>query len=186
MKYTTSDLHFGHSNIIRYCNRPWSTIEEMDEALITNWNSVVRPEDEVYELGDFTFHRDPVRIRTILNRLNGTIYHINGNHDVGKHWLAKYPELGSRFAWIKDYFELKENGRHFVMFHFPIASWHKAHHGSIHLHGHEHGNWDKHNVGIRRIDVGTDPQHYFPVTLESIAQKMKNIPLMSVDHHQEM
>ncbi len=182
MKYTTSDMHFGHANIIKYCNRPWSTVEEMDFNLIKNWNSVVKPEDEVYELGDFTFHREPGVIQSILNRLNGTIYHINGNHDK---WLVKNPELGRRFAWVKDYFELKEAKKHFVMFHFPIAAWHKAHHGAIHIHGHEHGNFDKNNVGLRRIDVGTDPQQYFPVTLDAVARKMEKLPHMDLGHHKQ-
>lgn len=182
MKLVSSDLHFGHENIIRYCNRPWSTVEEMDNALITNWNSVVKAEDEVFELGDFTFHKDPAKIAQILKRLNGTIYHLNGNHD---QWLRRNPELGNRFAWIKDYFELKYNKAHLVFFHFPIAAWHKAHHGSIQIHGHEHGNFDHENVGKRRIDVGADPQGYFPVTLDSIIEKMRKIPHMEMGHHKK-
>ncbi len=207
MRYTISDLHFGHANIIDYCLRPFRTkqlcekcqrchdaeernplhmqlgcpdVHAMDEALIANWNSVVTPEDEVFELGDTFFHKDPAIIHSILSRLNGKIYHINGNHDK---WLVKNPELGKRFEWVKDYFELKHNKTHFVMFHFPIAAWHKAHHGSIHIHGHEHGNHDEKNIGLRRIDIGTDPQKYFPVSLDNVIDRMRDIPAMNLGHH---
>ncbi len=180
MKYVTSDTHFGHGNIIKYCDRPFSTIEEMDKTLIDNWNAVVRPEDEVFHHGDLTFHKDVGTLRSILNRLNGSIYFIMGNHDK---MVSKNPEIQQRFVWIKDYFELKEAGKHWVMCHFPLLTWHKAHHGSIHTHGHCHGTIDHLNTDTRRIDVGVDPQKYFPVTLENISKRLSGITYKPVDHH---
>lgn len=77
----TSDTHFGHRNIIKFCNRPWNTVEEMDNALIENWNKVVKPEDIVFHLGDFAFATNG-RWKEIINSLNGHIYLIVGNHKI--------------------------------------------------------------------------------------------------------
>lgn len=81
--FFTSDLHFGHKNIIKFCNRPWDTTEEMDEALIANWNSVVGDNDIVFDLGDFAFATNR-RWKDILERLNGRHYLILGNHEINK------------------------------------------------------------------------------------------------------
>ena len=78
--FFTSDTHFGHANIMKYCKRPFETVEEMDQAIIDNWNSVVRPEDIVFHLGDFGFCGS-LRLREIVDQLNGKIYLITGNHD---------------------------------------------------------------------------------------------------------
>ena len=72
--------HFGHTNIIRFCKRPWKTVEEMDNALIQNWNSVVGENDIVFHLGDFAFAPN-WRWKELLVKLNGRIYLIMGNHD---------------------------------------------------------------------------------------------------------
>lgn len=77
--FFTSDLHFGHQNILKFCNRPWKTTEEMDEALIKRWNSVVGKDDIVFNLGDFAFAPDR-RWKEVLSRLNGHHYLILGNH----------------------------------------------------------------------------------------------------------
>lgn len=80
--WVTSDTHFGHENIISYCDRPFSSVEEMDEKLIENWNSVVKPSDKVYHLGDVFFGGNP---RLTLGRLNGKKRLVVGNHDRIKH-----------------------------------------------------------------------------------------------------
>lgn len=80
MKYFTSDLHFGHKNIIKYEDRPFSSVEEMDEFLIYKWNSKVGKNDEVYILGDFGFVSG-TRANELLDRLNGKKFLIKGNHD---------------------------------------------------------------------------------------------------------
>jgi len=79
MKYFTSDHYFWHSNILKYCpNRQYASVEEMNEALIEKWNTVVKPSDEVYYLGDFALDTRAIKVR---ERLNGTVYLIPGNHD---------------------------------------------------------------------------------------------------------
>lgn len=83
--WLVSDTHFCHKNIIQYCNRPFKDVDEMDEALVHNWNKVVKPQDKVYHLGDVYMggpHRD--RINSILFNLNGHKRLILGNHDNGK------------------------------------------------------------------------------------------------------
>ena len=76
--FFTGDHHFGHANIIKYCNRPFNSVEEMDEMLIDEWNYVVNPDDIVYHLGDIAFSMN--ELDKIIRRLNGTIYIIPGNH----------------------------------------------------------------------------------------------------------
>ncbi|MBQ4059987.1 MAG: metallophosphoesterase, partial [Lachnospiraceae bacterium] len=79
--FFTSDTHFYHSNIINFCGRPFKNVEVMNETLIANWNSVVGPDDIVFHLGDFCLGGS-AEWTNILNRLNGKIYLIVGNHDI--------------------------------------------------------------------------------------------------------
>lgn len=79
--FFTSDTHFNHSNIIRFCNRPFHNVEEMNETIIRNWNSVVAPDDIVFHLGNFCLG-GAAEWTKILERLNGRIYLILGNHDL--------------------------------------------------------------------------------------------------------
>lgn len=95
--FFTSDTHFGHSNIIKYCQRPFNSAEHMDEVLISNWNEVVSPQDIVFHLGDFCFGSDKEWIK-ILQRLNGTKYLILGNHDLKK--IANSNQIKDYFADI--------------------------------------------------------------------------------------
>lgn len=96
MNYFISDLHVGHTNVLSFDNRPFKSIEEHDEALIKNWNSVVGMDDDVYLLGDISWHNATKTIE-IFNRLNGHIHLIKGNHDSR---LLKNRELQSRFCEI--------------------------------------------------------------------------------------
>lgn len=154
--FFTSDTHFSHANIIKYCNRPWASFQEMDEALVNNWNAIVHPNDIIYHLGDFQFKESG-----IAKRLKGRKCLVLGNHDKSiDHNL---------FEWVKPYYELKEHN--IVLFHFPIESWNKKHHGSIHLHGHCHGSLK--SEGIKRLDVGVDCTNYKPISLDEILLKFK-------------
>lgn len=130
MIYFISDTHFGHANTIYYDNRPFSSVGEMDEALINNWNEKVTPGDNVYILGDFSWYK-PDRAEAILRQLNGAICLIRGNHD---HYDLK------GFSEIADYKEIKYNGTDIILSHYPILFWNKQHRGSIHLYGHVHSS----------------------------------------------
>ena len=82
-KFYVSDHHFGHHNIITHCSRPFVSVEEMDEVMIAAWNSVVKPGDHVYVVGDFSLH-SPERTAEIFGRLKGQKFLVVGNHDVDR------------------------------------------------------------------------------------------------------
>lgn len=160
--FFTSDTHFGHYNIIKYCNRPWKTTEEMNEGLIERWNSVVRPSDDVYHLGDFCMGgREP---REFTRYLNGRIHLIRGNHD--KHVYDQ------GFVDVVPYKELKLNRKHIVLCHFPFRSWNRQHHGAWHLFGHVHGAMKFDDLLC--LDVGVDAvdSDYRPLSLDQVFEIM--------------
>ena len=124
-KFYISDLHLGHNNIIRLDNRPFKNMTEMETTIINNWNSVVSDNDQVYILGDMFWNND--RAPEILDELKGSKYLVKGNHDRINSPMAE------RFVWIKDYAEIKDNGEHLVLCHYPISHWKSADYGTIHL-----------------------------------------------------
>lgn len=177
--YYTSDTHFWHGNIIRYCNRPYATAEqkvgripdecvlEMNESLITNWNSVVGRYDHIYHLGDFSFARNIDDSRTILSRLNGIKHLIRGNHDPDR-----VCQLDG-WASVQDYKELKIDNKKLVLCHYAMRVWNGSHHGSLMLYGHSHGSLPGSN---QSLDVGVDCWDYKPVNLEQIKAKLETLP----------
>lgn len=167
----TSDLHFDHKNIIKHCNRPFSDVNHMNEMLIQNFNELVKPEDTTYFLGDVTFG-----LWEYLQRMNGKKILIWGNHD-----NMKEAEASKAFENIYHYFELR--GFHnfpIVLMHFPIQFWNRAYRGSMHFHGHSHGDID--NSGIRRVDVGVDCWDYKPVHIDTLISKLDKVKVER-DHH---
>lgn len=161
--FFTADTHFGHANIIHYCNRPYSSVKEMDEALIENWNSVVGPKDEVFHVGDFSFSNQP---RDYFNRLNGRKVLVFGNHD--SRATKDLP-----WANVARLLELKFHGLKVTLCHYAMQVWNHSHHGAIQLFGHSHGQL----AGNRQqLDVGVDCWNYTPVTLEQILACMETLP----------
>ena len=90
--YIISDTHFNHENIIKYCNRPFKDINEMNDTIINNWNMIVKKDDIVYHLGDF-FLGSKFDLKNIVDRLNGTIYLIRGNHEERPENIRTYKEI---------------------------------------------------------------------------------------------
>lgn len=166
MIYFTSDLHLGHENIIRSTNRPFGSVQEMNEVLITNYNSVVTDRDTVYILGDLSFRMNMEEANKKFARLRGQKYLIIGNHDKYEQYT---PNL---FKEMCDYKCITDNGLRIALMHYPLLEWFKQRHGSLMLHGHIHstGEYNEENRknGIRRYDVGVDANHYYPVSLEQI------------------
>lgn len=178
--FFTSDHHFGHRGIIKYSERPFENADEMDEALIDNWNEVVAPRDQVYHLGDFSFRR-PEDSAHIASRLNGRIHILLGNHDRLK---PKFYE--EHFEWVKRYYELKIDGRKIVLCHYPFDTWNRSHYGSWSLHGHCHGSLTTVRGG--RLDIGVDTQssghsRFYPWNYDEILHLLKDISPTVVDHH---
>ena len=168
--WLTSDCHFNHANILKYCpeSRPFETIEDMNEVIIKNWNSVVQDDDTVYVLGDF-FMGQVEKIKAIFYRLKGHIILIRGNHDTEKR-IALYQELG---VPVKDIDYLSYKGRFFILCHFPIASpefvemVRKDNSEVILLYGHIH---DQAPTGYKdgTFHVGVDTNNLTPIALEDI------------------
>lgn len=173
--YFTSDTHFGHSNVIRYCNRPFQSAEEMDNTIISNWNNRVKPDDEIYHLGDFSF-RDPL---LYTSRLNGRKFLIPGNHD-----RRNLPKLKTFFTVLPALFELKIQDQLLVLCHYNMRVWNKSHYGAWHLFGHSHGslNHMKDLLG-KALDVGVDSHDFTPWSLEEINLAISERKSVAVDHH---
>src|SRR5512135_1658657 len=133
-----SDTHFGHANIIRYSNRPYKDVDEMNEMMIQEWNKLVKPGDLVYHNGDFAFLPTD-KLEKLLRRLSGSIHLVLGNHDKdiikNRNQLLKQGKL----ATIQHYNELNVDGQKIILFHYGCRVWNKSHHGSILLYCHSHG-----------------------------------------------
>ncbi len=134
-EYVISDLHFGHKNIIKYENRPFENIEEMDKNLIEMWNNTANREDLIYILGDFSWYNG-AKTNELLKNLNGRKILVIGNHD--SNFLTKKDFDKSLFDEICNYKEVKINKKLICMSHYPIADWNGKENGSIHLFGHIH------------------------------------------------
>lgn len=132
--YFIADQHFGHQNIIKFDNRPFTSVEEMNETMIERWNARVKPEDTVCVLGDM-FWCLPKDALPMLRRLKGRKRLILGNHD--HHFITT--ETRKHFEVVKDIDELYVDSKHHVfMCHYPLAAWKHQMGGSIHLYGHVH------------------------------------------------
>ena len=182
--FFTSDLHINHANIIEHCRRPFAHVDEMNSALLKNWNRVVTPKDSVYVIGDFALCRHEVA-NAFARGLNGTKFLVAGNHDFSnrKKYGAGAPANGP-FQWVKDLAEIDVNGQKIVMCHYALLTWNKSHRGSWMLHGHSHGSLpdDKH---ARRIDVGVDCNDFTPLSFEQVSALMSRKLWKPVDHHVE-
>ena len=132
-----SDLHFGHANVLAYDGRPWVDIAKHDEALIDNWNSTVSNIDTVYILGDVIWAKEK-EWPAIICKLNGKKVLVRGNHDPSQ-FSAVTKNL---FEDIKDYKEIKDDGRNVVLSHYPIPCFNKHFYGEYHLYGHVHNSFE--------------------------------------------
>ena len=154
--FFTSDTHFGDHRVLNLYPRPFGSVAEMDAALVERWNGVVRPEDEVWHLGDFA--RTARIAAEILPRLNGRKHLTTGNNDPA-------PELAHGWVSIAPYAELQLDGVDLVLCHYPFRSWNRMHKGAVNLHGHSHGRL---KPLARQYDVGVDVRDYRPVTLPEL------------------
>lgn len=132
--FYTSDLHFGHGNIIAFDGRPFKSLKEMEDTIISRWNERVQPGDRVYILGDFCWNTGD-EWKRLLNLLNGEKHLILGNHD-GRRMPS---DVRKFFASISDYKEINDDGRTVIMSHYPMP-FYRADYGDdvYHLYGHVH------------------------------------------------
>lgn len=137
--WITSDLHFGHDNIRKFCpdtRGHFKDAHEMNRALIKEWQDKVQPHDTIIDLGDLFFCNQD-EARSIMNQLPGHKIHVYGNHDK---IIRNNVDLQKMFSGgCHEYYEITHNKTHAVLFHYPIAEFNRMHHGAVHLHGHLHG-----------------------------------------------
>lgn len=188
MVFFTSDLHIYHANVIKYCDRPFSSVEEMNEILVKQWNDTIGPEDTVYCLGDFSMAFRPVE--TFTTRLNGTKYLVPGNHDFCHSYHKHSRTLEGQANWIQKYIDngwivLPEQATLDIptvgivnMCHHPYVildrhdiyddkytKWRPKDDGRWLLCGHVHEKW---RVVNKMINVGVDQWNFKPVSMDQI------------------
>ncbi|MDD5604278.1 MAG: hydrolase [Eubacteriales bacterium] len=179
MIYFTADQHFGHANIIKHCNRPFATVEEMDECLLTQWNNCVGESDTVYILGDL-FFRNAVSADEYLSRLHGKKHLIKGNHD--KDWMKK-ADLEKHFISISGMLEINDGSHKITLCHYPMMTWNSIAKDSYHIYAHIHNNTDAAYFQLLKsmpnaLNAGVDINHFQPVTFSELIknnQKFKDI-----------
>jgi calcineurin-like phosphoesterase family protein len=182
-----SDMHIGHKNIIKYCQRPWTDVTAMDEVLVANWNSVVKPGDTVWNLGDFAFTCAPAHASSVLRELNGKHHFIRGNHDeLAKRLHAReWGGISPFVSWTDGYREIEVEGKIIVLCHYAMREWHHALQGTWHLFGHTHAGLGPYG---KSVDVGVDnafailgvpqftPESYRPISFAELKRYMDKLP----------
>lgn len=175
----TADTHFGHANIIKYCNRPFKDSVEMNETIIENWNKVVGKQDLVFHLGDFCFAKEDGVFDLYLKRLNGLIVFIKGNHDRTA-WRNRH----KFYAAHDSYHEVEIGGQDITLCHYAMRVWNKSHHGAWHLYGHSHGSLPD-DPNALSFDCGVDCHNYTPINFDEVAAIMAKKNWKPIDHHGE-
>lgn len=188
MIYLTSDHHFGHARIIELCNRPFSSVEEMNEEMIRRWNEVVIDDDTVYHLGDLSMGQADENI-TMTARLNGRKFLLPGNHDklfshrsqeFQARWRPFYEDAGWRITM--EQWDL----RGYTLCHFPRISTDPTDErhddryldlrpdddGTILIHGHTHSHAATSPARPRQYHVGVDAHDFYPVPITTIDEEM--------------
>jgi calcineurin-like phosphoesterase family protein len=154
MEWFTADWHLFHKNIIRYCNRPFETVEEMNNEIIQRTNALVKPNDTLRILGDFCFSRasfDNAKwAREQIKCKN--VHLITGNHDD--------KSVHSLFSSVNSLGFVKFERREIILCHYAMYVWNKKHYGSWHLYGHSHGTIEERLNELepdrKSLDVGVD------------------------------
>ena len=163
----TSDFHFGHRNIIQYCNRPFASTDEMDAAILANLNRRVGENDQLYFLGDFCIggaekarqYRDRIVCRNV--------HFVEGNHD------RALRDLKGAFCSWSQLAEIRIGGQGIVLCHYAMRVWHHSSRGVWHLYGHSHGNLKDDPTSLS-IDVGVDSHDFQSWHLDEIRATMES------------
>lgn len=164
--YFTADLHLGHENIIRFCDRPFADIREHDQYLIDAWNATVRPGDEVWVVGDFAYRGDKARAAKYFDTLNGTKHLVQGNHD-GPSTRAL------PWASVTHMADIVVDRQRLILCHYAFRVWPAMRRGVIHLFGHSHTRLSGNG---QSCDVGVDAFQFRPVTLSEIRAHLATLP----------
>lgn len=170
--FFTSDTHFNHANIIRFCNRPFKDVEQMNDVMIANWNSVIGKDDTVFHLGDFCLG-GAAEWTKILDRLNGKIFLIMGNHDL------KNIRQGfiSRFEHVAMQIRIEIGKKRIYLCHYPFLCFEGSYKDDVwQLFGHVHTRRSNSGIDAGRLqylyptqyDVGVDNNNFTPVSFGQV------------------
>lgn len=185
MIWFTSDSHFRHNAICKYSERPFSSVEDMDEEILHKWNEKIKPSDTLYFLGDFVFTRNNrkeeiFRIRYRINCEN--IHFVLGNHDKTiRKYAGEFVKDGT-FLSVQDVLEIKDTTPRIWLSHYAHKVWPRSHYSTYHLFGHSHGSLKDDNNSLS-FDVGVDTNDYYPYSLEDVRHRMSTKIFQPVDHH---
>lgn len=165
--WVISDTHFGHVGVTKFTRpdgtklRPWDNTEDMDEALVNNWNSVVKDGDRVYHLGDVVINR---RALSTLSRLKGRLCLIKGNHDI-----FRIDEYLKYFDDVRAYNVVKNGDARVIMSHIPVHP-DQLNRFSHNIHGHLHAHTLEDS---RYVNVSVERINYTPKLLQDIFKELK-------------
>ena len=172
MVFFIADTHFGHKNINRFCDRPFNSVDEMNETLISNWNERVTGRDSVYVIGDLFFRcEDP---ETILKRLHGKKHLIVGNHDSS--WINMV-DTGKYFQSVALMETISDGAHAMTLCHYPLLTW--MHDSSSYMvHGHIHANtnidfWPLIAARENVLNAGVELNDYRPVPFDQLLANNK-------------
>ena len=162
MYWFTSDEHYGHANVIGFNKRPFKTVEDMDENLIANFNSVVNKDDITIHAGDFCWLNKKEEVyKKYVSRLHGNHVLLVGSHD---HWQPG----SAKYIWRKRIY-----GQLIVVCHYAMLTWECSHYNSWQLFGHSHGRLD---LPHKQYDIGVDNNNLMPVSFNEVCEIMKSKP----------
>ncbi len=162
----TADFHFGHANIMRYCSRPFATVDEMDHAILERLNASVKANDILYFLGDFCMGSQTRAIAYRRRIRCKKIFAVPGNHD------KQARKLREEFAWLDHLAEVSIHGQPIVLCHYALRVWNRSNHGSWQLYGHSHGRLADIPNSLS-MDVGVDTHHFRPWHYDEIDDLMR-------------
>jgi len=171
----TSDPHFNHANIIKYCKRPFDNVEVMNEVLIDNWNMVVGEDDLIICCGDFSLGSSKDAIN-VLDKLNGHKLLISGNHE--KSVLNSREAMDFFDGGVYDLLEItvldeevSDGFQDIILCHYPMVVWDKSHRGSWQLFGHVHGMLDgDKRLSPNQMDIGVDSNGFRPISYQEVKE----------------
>lgn len=167
--FVISDTHFGDGNIIKYENRPFETIEEMDNKLIENWNNAVSDKDTIFHLGDFSAYTDKIKIKEIFDKLNGRKILVMGNHDnilSVKEWLKiGFDEVYSYPLIYNEFIVMQHQPPQYINDKTPF----------FYIYGHVHATEIYPTISKQSACVCVERWDYSPIDFEEIKNRVFNL-----------
>ncbi|MFF9550815.1 metallophosphoesterase [Methylobacterium fujisawaense] len=162
----TADTHFGHAGAIAHSGRPFASADEMDRLMAEAWNATVGANDTVIHLGDFAMGLKGEHLEKMFASLKGRKILVAGNHDRAATFALGWESIHERVTVVT-------SAHRIVCDHYPLRSWDRAYHGSLHFHGHVHG---KFGGTSQSCDLGVDVWGYRPVALPEILARLAATP----------